>query len=230
MPRREVDEARGIAAGLGVKHEIITADVMSLSSFRDNPPDRCYHCKKRIFSAVMGTAGERDLPCVLEASNSDDGSDYRPGLKAVRELGVRSPLMEAGLTKREIRALSRERGLGTWDKPAMACLATRIPYNEPITIEKLKQVEKGEEILISAGFGSCRLRHHGGVARIEVPPGDIDRLLDMPLRGEIAERIRELGFQYVAVDMEGYRPGSLNESLECGDTDTGARKRSLDSS
>ncbi len=214
FPLRELDEAREIANILGVEHVVIDVNVMEIEGFTSNPPDRCYICKKDLFSKIVGIAEGREIPCVFEASNLDDTGNYRPGLKAVKELGVRTPLVDAGLTKQEIRLLSRERGFPTWDKPAAACLATRIPYNEPITLEKLEQVGKGEEYLVSLGFKLCRLRHHGSIARIEVPAEEFGWLLEASKKQRIIKRLKKLGFQYVTIDIEGYRSGSLNEELD----------------
>jgi uncharacterized protein len=209
----EVAGAKRLAKKLGIAHEVIRTNEIMEERFCSNPPDRCYYCKETLFSKLTALARERGLACVLEASNADDTGDYRPGLRAVKELGVKSPLIEAGLTKAEIRALSRERGLPTWNKPALACLASRFPYGERITIEKLGRVFKGEKYILSLGFRSCRLRSYGKLARIEVPEGEIERLLEANLRRRIAARLRKLGFQYVTVDLEGYRSGSMNEAL-----------------
>jgi uncharacterized protein len=214
VPPAEINEACKIARSLEVEHIVLKVDTIDTEEIRNNRPDRCYHCKKIIFEQMLAIAEERGLSCVFEASNCDDKSDYRPGLRAIGELGIRSPLIEADLTKEEIRVLSKERDLPTWNKPALACLATRIPYNEPLTKEKLEQVRIAEEYVCSAGFTSCRLRHHGSVARIEVPPSEIDRLLDGSTRHRIVERLRELGFTYIVVDLEGYRSGSMNETLD----------------
>ena len=214
-PDREVRESYKIAKDLGVE-QIVTgaSDIIDLEVFNENPPDRCYHCKLHFFAVVLDAAEEVGLECVLEASNADDTKDYRPGLKAVEEIGVRSPLIEAGLTKDEIRALSEEMGLVTWDKPSMACLASRVPYGEPITLEKLEQIEKGEQILVAEGFRICRLRHHDTFARIEVPLEDIERLSSEKVWSRIAVAILELGFERVEIDPKGYRTGSLNEALD----------------
>lgn len=214
VPPMEINEACKIARSLEVEHIVLKVDTIDIEEVRNNRPDRCYHCKKGIFKRMLAIAEERGLSCVLEASNRDDKGDYRPGLRAIGELGVRSPLIEAGLTKEEIRVLSKERDLPTWNKPALACLATRIPYDEPLTKEKLEQVRIAEEYVCSVGFTSCRLRHHGNVARIEVPPPEIDKLLDEATRGRIVERLKEIGFTYIVVDLEGYRSGSMNETLD----------------
>jgi|WetSurMetagenome_2_1015567.scaffolds.fasta_scaffold06246_4 pyridinium-3,5-biscarboxylic acid mononucleotide sulfurtransferase len=209
----EVAGAKRLAKKLGVAHEVIRTNEVMEERFCSNPPDRCYYCKQTLFSTLTALAGERGLACVLEASNADDTGDYRPGLRAVRELGVRSPLIEAGLTKAEIRVLSRERDLPTWNKPALACLASRFPYGERITVDKLDRVFKGEKYILSLGFRSCRLRSYGKLARIEVPQDEIGRLLEASLRRRLAARLKKLGFQYVTVDLEGYRSGSMNETL-----------------
>ena len=214
VPRSEVEAAKGLARKLKVKHLVVRADgVAAMKRFRSNPPDRCYHCKKAILSKLVAIAKKRGFPCILEASNRDDMKDYRPGHKAVKELGARSPLVEAGLSKADIRALSKERGLVTWDKPSAACLASRIPYGETITRAKLASIEEGEAFLVSLGFGACRLRHHGTLARIEVPESEMTKLLKGGLRHKIVEKLKALGFRYVTFDLEGYRSGSMNEAL-----------------
>ena len=214
-PDREIRESYKIAKDLGVE-QIVTgaSDIIDIEVFSENPPDRCYHCKLHFFAVILDAAEEVGLDCVMEASNVDDIEDYRPGLKAIEELGVRSPLIEAGLTKDEIRALSKEMDLVTWDKPSMACLASRVPYGEPVTLEKLEQIEKGEQILVAEGFRLCRLRHHDTFARIEVPLEDIERLSRETVWGRIAVSILELGFERVEIDPKGYRTGSLNEALD----------------
>ncbi len=209
----EVAGAKRFAKKLGVAHEIIHTDEIMDGRFCSNPPERCYYCKENLFSRLIALAEERGLACVLEASNADDTGDYRPGLRAVKELGVQSPLIEADLTKAEIRALSRERNLPTWDKPALACLASRFPYGERITVEKLDRVFKGEKYILSLGFRSCRLRSYENLARIEVPEDEIERILEPDLRRRIAARLKKLGYQYVTLDLEGYRSGSMNEAL-----------------
>lgn len=214
IPSWEVSEARELAAQLNVEHVLVETGDEGLEEIKDNPPDRCYICKKSIFSRIIDVAADNEFSCVIEASNVNDSSDYRPGLKALRELDVMSPLVEAGFTKADIRAASKEMGLETWRKPALACLATRIPYGEELTPEKLEQISKGEQFLLSLGFESCRLRFHGGIARIEVPPAEIERILDPQMREKIAEHLKSLGFLYITVDLEGYRTGSMNEELD----------------
>jgi uncharacterized protein len=214
-PDREIRESYKIAKDLGVEQVVTGAsDIIDIEVFAENPPDRCYHCKLHFFAVILDAADELGLESVLEASNADDVDDYRPGLKAVEELGVGSPLIEAGLSKEEIRALSEEMGLPTWDKPSMACLASRVPYGEPVTLEKLEQIEKGEQILFAAGFKICRVRHHSTFARVEVPLEDIERLSRENVWARIAVALLELGFERVEIDPKGYRTGSLNEALD----------------
>jgi uncharacterized protein len=212
-PDGEVRDSYEMAMQLGIEQIVTGADdLVDIDVFRDNPPDRCYYCKQHFFAVVLDVAQEIGLDFVLEASNADDVDDYRPGLRAVKELGIMSPLLEAGLTKAEIRALSKEMGLPTWDKPAMACLASRVPYGEEITREKLLQIEQGEEMLFKESFRLYRLRHHGTLARIEVPLEDIERLRSIWPR--IEPSILGLGFERVEIDPRGYRTGSLNEGID----------------
>jgi uncharacterized protein len=214
VPAAEVRRARSLARSIGARHLVVRADdVIDLERFRSNPPDRCYHCKTAILSRLASIAQTLGFPCILEASNTDDVGDYRPGRRAVRELGARSPLIEAGLSKSEIRGLSKRCGLPTWNAPSAACLASRIPYGEEITREKLGRIEKGEAYLVSLGFGAIRLRHHGTLARIEVPEREIGKLLRGGVRKKVVARMKALGFAYVTFDLEGYRSGSLNETL-----------------
>ena len=199
---------------IGVRRITVGVDQLSIPGFRENPADRCYLCKKVLFTRMMEAAREQGFAVMAEGSNVDDLSDYRPGLKAIKELGVMSPLREAGLTKAEIRELSSELGLPTWNKPSFACLATRFVYGETISDEKLRRVELGERLLQDLGFKQFRVRIHGEegrLARIEVLPGDFEKLLGF--RQEIAAEFRKAGFDYVAMDLEGYRTGSMNEVL-----------------
>ncbi|UCF05999.1 MAG: ATP-dependent sacrificial sulfur transferase LarE [bacterium] len=214
FPSKEIEEAQEIASVFNVEQVVVEIDEMKKKHFKHNPPDRCYHCKRDLFSVLLGIAKERNLDCVFEASNMDDTKDHRPGMKAVKELGVKSPLIKAGITKEDVRALSKERGLTTWDKLSMACFASRVPYNQPITPDKIQQIRKAEDYLCSLGFHQCRLRHHGAIARIEVAHDEIRRIVDEPIRRDLVEHIKGLGFKYVTIDLEGFRSGSLNEELD----------------
>ncbi|MBO4709678.1 MAG: ATP-dependent sacrificial sulfur transferase LarE [Kiritimatiellae bacterium] len=213
FPRRELDEAVAFCRAEGVRHEVIDSEELDIPGFAENPPDRCYHCKRELFGKLLAFAHENGLAAVLEGSNIDDDGDYRPGRRAIRELGIVSPLHDVGLTKAEIRALSREMGLPTSDKPSFACLASRFPYGERITVLGLERVEKAEQWLLDAGLGltQLRVRSHGNLARIEVPPADIPRLAAHA--AEIAAAFKGLGFAYVTLDLLGYRTGSMNETL-----------------
>ena len=214
FPNRELDEATAFCRAEGVRHVVIDSEELDIPGFAENPPDRCYHCKKELFGKLLAFARDNGLAAVLEGSNIDDDGDYRPGRRAIRELGIVSPLHEAGLTKTEIRALSRKMGLPTSDKPSFACLASRFPYGERITVRGLERVEKAEQWLLDAGWGltQLRVRSHGDLARIEVPPADIPRLAARA--SEIAAAFKDLGFAYVTLDLLGYRTGSMNETLE----------------
>ena len=213
FPQRERSEALDFCRDRGIPQIVIRMDASDIPGFRDNPPDRCYLCKKFLFSRFLEAARERGFAAVAEGSNLDDEGDYRPGMRAVRELGILSPLREAGLTKAEIRQLSRELGLPTWDKPSYACLASRFVYGEAITPEKLDRVDRAEQFLLSLGFRQMRVRVHGDAARVEVPPEDLDRLLERETREKVYAALKALGFAYVAADLSGYRTGSMNEVL-----------------
>ncbi|MBQ7714482.1 MAG: ATP-dependent sacrificial sulfur transferase LarE [Clostridia bacterium] len=214
FPGREMSEAVDFCTAEKIKHIKIPFDATSVEGFCDNPPDRCYICKKALFGKIIEKAIEGGFLCVAEGSNLDDDNDYRPGARAIAELGVNSPLKEAGLTKQDIRALSRELGLPTWDKPSYACLATRIPYGEKITLEKLSMIERSEQFLFDLGFRQSRVRHHGDTARIEIERADFERIIDPQIRYDISNELKEIGFRYVSVDLEGYRTGSMNRNVE----------------
>jgi len=216
MPRKEFLEALKLADTMGAACEVIDPDELSDPRYAANPADRCYFCKKHLFVGIAELAARRGFGIVLDGNNADDVGDYRPGRRAAQELGVRSPLMEAGLTKAEIRTLSAQAGLPTADKPAMACLASRIPYGTPVTAEVLRQVERAEEALRDAGFVQCRVRHHGEIARIEVAVDELPRLADSDLRELVVRRVKEAGYRFVTLDLQGYRTGSLNEGLKKG--------------
>jgi uncharacterized protein len=212
--RREMRAARATAQALGVRHIVVPFAPITDPAFVSNPPERCYTCKRLIFAEIIRRAAALGLERVAHGENRDDRQDHRPGSKAAAELGVAAPLAEAGLTKADIRALSRRMGLATWNKPAMACLASRIPYGQPITAQALTMVEAAEDVLEGLGFSGCRVRHHGPVARIELAAGDLKKALAAARRAEILTCLKRIGYQYVALDLEGYVPGSLNRALE----------------
>ena len=212
LPHRERQSAEDICAQLGVQRLVYPLDVLALPAFQTNPPDRCYHCKRALFQGMLTLAQEAGFPTLVDGSNVDDTGDYRPGMRALAELGIQSPLLAAGLTKADIRTLSHRFHLPTWDQPSAACLASRIPYGEAITEEKLTLVEQAEQFLAGLGLTQLRVRLHGGnLARIEVAPEQLDVVLTH--RTEIAQALTELGCAYVTVDLAGYRMGSLNETL-----------------
>ncbi|NMB24783.1 MAG: ATP-dependent sacrificial sulfur transferase LarE [Firmicutes bacterium] len=210
-PAWEIDEAVLYAQQLGVEQLLLDVDIMEVPEFVDNPPLRCYYCKRALFSQFLEMAKARGLNYVVDGTNKDDEHDYRPGMRAIRELGVRSPLQEAGITKAEIRQASRDLNLPTWNKPSYACLASRIPYGTSITPERLHMVERGEGLLYELGFHQARVRYHGDLARIEVEPKELHRLLE--LAPQLVSGLKDLGFTYITADLEGYRTGSLNAQL-----------------
>ncbi len=214
FPEREEQEAEAFCAERGIRHVVCRVDPMQLEAYRNNAPDRCYHCKRYIFSEIIRVAGENGISYVAEGSNMDDLGDYRPGLKAVTELSVQSPLREAGLYKADIRQIAKAMGLPIWNKPAYACLATRLVYGEEITEEKLRRIGSAEQFLIEHGFLEERVRMHGDIARIEVPPADIPRLAAEEMREAVYEEFRRLGFSFVTLDLKGYRMGSMNATIK----------------
>lgn len=214
FPTRELNEAIQFAESMGVEHILIDSEELDIPGFEDNPPDRCYHCKHELFGKIKAIAVSRSINIVADGSNADDINDYRPGMKAVKEHGVISPLREAGLTKADIRALSKELGLATWDKPAFACLSSRFPYGEKITRQKLSMVEAAEQVLLDLGFKQVRVRHHGEIARIEVAPAERIAFLKEGVMESVDEALKKIGFSYSALDLKGYRTGSMNETLK----------------
>ncbi|MDR2945449.1 MAG: ATP-dependent sacrificial sulfur transferase LarE [Candidatus Adiutrix sp.] len=214
FPRREFREAAELAAALQLRHLTADLDFVTIPQLAENPPDRCYHCKKALFQTMIREAGAQGFPLVADGGNLDDADDFRPGARAVRELGVRSPLKEARLTKADIRRLSAELNLPTWNKPACACLASRFPYGQPITGEQLKQVEQAEELLLSHGFRDIRVRCHGPVARIEVGSDERSSFFDEAFMDTIDAALRALGFTFVSLDLRGFRSGGFNHSVD----------------
>lgn len=215
-PASELETAKGIAQELGVKHFIIETEELSNQNFAKNSPQRCYFCKTELFSRLNKIAKEQGLNYVADASNYDDLADFRPGMQAGQELGIKSPLKEVRLTKAEIRSLSHEMNLATWDKPALACLASRIPYGIKITRKKLKRVDEGERFLRSLGIRQLRIRDHDGIARIEVAPEEMSLFWQKNMARLVIKKLKELGYTYVTLDLEGYRTGSMNEVLKKG--------------
>lgn len=211
FPKREQDEAAAFCAQEGIRQVVVDSEELAIPGFRQNPPNRCYLCKRELFTKILEIARSEGVSAVAEGSNVDDLGDYRPGLQAIRELGVRSPLREAGLNKAEIRELSRAMELPTWNKPSFACLASRFPYGERITEERLARVERAEQYLLDLGFGQVRVRSHGDLARIELCSADIPKAVAQ--REKIHAALKGFGFAYVALDLLGYRTGSMNETL-----------------
>lgn len=213
FPERERQEASAFCREQGIHHVVFDFNPLGREEFCSNPPNRCYLCKKQLFLQMKEAAQQQHISSIVEGSNLDDSGDYRPGLAAVRELDIMSPLWEAGLTKAEIRALSREMGLVSWEKPSFACLASRFPYGETITKKKLTMVDRAEAILREKGFCQVRVRFHGGMARIEVMPEELGKLVERETREKVVSELRTLGFTYVSMDLTGYRTGSMNETL-----------------
>ena len=212
-PPAAKEEAASLAQNSGLRFQIIDSNEMSNPDFVANPPERCYYCKRELFSELKPIAKAEELKWIADGTNADDLSDFRPGRKASAEAGIRSPLLEAGLTKLEIRQLSHARGLPTWDRPASPCLASRIPYGTPVTAETLNKIARGEQYLHSLGIRELRLRHHGDIARIELDPEDMAKIITPEIRQDIVTHLKALGYKYVALDLTGYRIGSLNEVL-----------------
>lgn len=207
---REICEAAEYTTRSGIRLIKTEVDLLGMDKFINNPPDRCYHCKREIFSKIIEVSSKEGFSCVADGTNTDDDNDYRPGMRALKELGVLSPLREAGFSKQEIFNLAGEMGIPAKNKPASACLASRIPYGEAITADKLKIIGEAEEYLRNLGFTQVRVRHHGEIARIEVLPDEINRFADKNLRNTISVKLKELGFKFVVLELEGYKKGSLN--------------------
>lgn len=213
-PEREFREAAGFAESLGIKQVVIISEELEIEGFASNPVNRCYFCKHELFSKILEIAKQRGIKHVADGCNADDVGDYRPGMQAADELGIASPLKQAGMTKQDIRILSKEMGLPTWDKPAFACLSSRFPYGQEITKDKLAMVDKAEQLLLDIGFKQVRVRYHGDVARIEVSVNERSKFFDECLMDNISEKFKQLGFIYTALDLKGYRTGSMNETIK----------------
>jgi len=213
MAASELEIAQEIARIIGIRHTIISVTCLEDPRFVSNPVDRCYYCKHNLYSAMLAYAHEHGFTMLVEGTNRSDQADYRPGVKALQEMGIISPFQASGITKEEIRELAKEYGLINWNRPSNACLASRFPYGVSITAPDLKRIETAENLLHAHGFNNCRLRHHGDVARIEVPSGQLEALLAPAIRSALISAIKALGYKYVTVDLEGYRTGSLNEVI-----------------
>jgi len=213
-PEREMANAKRMVEALGARHRVIESNELEIEGFSENPPDRCYFCKRELFEKLTELAREEGISSVVEGSTVDDERDHRPGRLAIRELGIRSPLQEVRFSKEEVRAVSKALGLPTWDKPSFACLASRFPYGEEITEEALKRVDEGETFLLGLGFKQVRVRHYQHLARIEVYPEEMGRLMEPSLRQKVVERFKKIGYRYVTLDLQGFRTGSMNEVLQ----------------
>jgi uncharacterized protein len=213
FPERELEEAKKYCSQNNIRHEIIDSEELDIEGFSNNPTNRCYLCKTELFTKIRTVAMQNGIANILEGSNADDTGDYRPGLIAVAEQGILSPLRQAGLSKADIRILSKEAGLPTWDKQSFACLSSRFPYGESITPDRLRVIDRAEQFLLDQGFRQVRVRYHGNLARIETDADGFTRMLDENFRIKLYDTFRKIGFIYVALDIRGYRTGSMNETL-----------------
>ena len=214
FPKRELNESIEFTSRYGIRQELIDSEELDILGYSENPADRCYYCKSELFTKIRKLATEKGIKYIAEGSNMDDLGDFRPGLKAASEKGAVSPLRHAQLGKDEIRLLSKEMGLETWDKPSFACLASRVPYGQKITQEKLDSIDRAEQFLIDLGFRQVRVRHHGDIARIELLPEDMPKIFENGLSDKIFEKLKGLGFAFVALDLKGYQTGSMNTVLD----------------
>jgi uncharacterized protein len=212
-PERELLKVNQLIQTLGARHRLIRSNELEIPGFSKNPSNRCYYCKNKLFRELLDIAKEEAIPFIVEGSTLDDDQDHRPGRVAIQELGIRSPLKEAWFTKLEVREASKELGLSTWDKPSFACLASRFPYGEEITEEALRMVDTAEDFLFGLGFKQVRVRHYGSLARIEILKEEMERLMNGFLREKVVNRLREIGYTYVTLDLQGFRSGSMNEVL-----------------
>jgi uncharacterized protein len=214
LATQEREGAARFAVALGVQHDIVETHELEDENYAANPANRCYFCKKELYGTLAAIARERGARAILDGFNLDDAGDYRPGRKAAQEFGVHSPLADCGFTKRDVRDLAKQLGLDVWEKPALACLSSRFPYGTPITLALLQQVEAAERVLHDEGISSCRVRHHGDIARIEVPLDEISRLLDPAVRERVVTGIRAAGYRFVSLDLGGYVSGNLNQGRD----------------
>lgn len=213
FPKRELEEAKTFCRENGIRHIVVESEELDIDGFRQNPKNRCYLCKHELFEKILSIAKENGIETVVEASNTDDDGDYRPGLVAVKELGIESPLRNVGLSKKEIREYSKELGLPTWNKQSFACLSSRFVYGETISEEKLAMVDQAEQLLLDMGFHQLRVRIHDKLARIEVHPSEFEKIMQEENRTKIFHALKQYGFTYVTLDLQGYRTGSMNETL-----------------
>ena len=213
FPERELKEAEAFCQANGIRQIVFPSEELSVEEFAHNPKNRCYLCKRELFGKILNIQREEGIAAVLEGSNIDDNGDYRPGLQAVAELGILSPLRKGGFTKMDIRTLSKHFGLPTWNKQSFACLSSRFPYGDTINVEKLGMVDKAEQLLLDMGFTQLRVRIHGNLARIELPPEQFPRFMEEGTRQRVARAFKEIGFAYTTLDIVGYRTGSMNETL-----------------
>lgn len=219
IPAREIREAQEFSTSIGANHIIMDVDALSIDGFAENPPERCYICKTALFSKILEKAAELGFSYVAEGTNTSDLGDYRPGLQALKELEAKSPYLACDISKDEVRAISKELELPTWNKPSYACLASRVPYNSPISENALRAVESAEDLLIDAGFDQVRCRAHGNLARIEVAPTRREELMSLLATSKLSQKIHDAGFKYVTVDADGYRTGSFNSELTAGNSE-----------
>ena len=213
FPKRELDEAKAFCQKEGIRHIVVESEELEIEGFCQNPKNRCYLCKRELFEKIGQIAEKENLGAIVEGSNLDDNGDYRPGLQAVAELGIKSPLRACGLNKQDIRILSKALGLPTWEKQSFACLSSRFVYGETISREKLSMVDQAEQLLLDMGFHQVRVRIHGSIARIEILPVEFEKILQEDVRKDIYEKLQSFGFTYITLDLLGYRTGSMNETL-----------------
>jgi uncharacterized protein len=212
-PERELEGAKRVTQTLGIKHLMVESNELEIPEFSMNPPNRCYYCKRELFEKLLKLSKDRGIPWIIEGSTLDDEKDHRPGRAAIQELGIRSPLKEVMFTKMDVRELSKALDLTTWDKPSFACLASRFPYGEEITLKGLKMVDEAENFLFGLGFKQVRVRHYQNLARIELYPEEMGRLMDGSLREKVVSHLKSIGYHYITLDLQGFRSGSMNEVL-----------------